>query len=95
MQRERIILILGIITALMPLSGFPTTWKRFLLVVFGVVIAYMASYLIKEKKARLKTTRGNNKGNTYVENRNFLREKESQATQDADSSTTEDSRTKI
>ena len=89
MSKERTIMILGIITAIMPRSGLPTAWKQFLLVVFSIIIASLASYLIKEKKAKLKITRENTKGNTYIENRNFLREKELETRTEADLPTEE------
>ena len=66
----------------MPLSGFPTAWKRFLLVVFGVTIAYMAWHLIKEKKSKLKNIPQNSKTSVYKENRNFLIEKETPVSSD-------------
>ncbi len=40
--------MLGIVTALVPFSGFPLGWKNFLYVASGVVIAVFSALIRKE-----------------------------------------------
>ena len=50
MAKERLIFILGIVVALLSFSGFPTGFKKFLFVVIGLGLAYLAYLLYKEKR---------------------------------------------
>jgi len=73
MSKERKILILGILTALLPISGFPTNWKKFLLFIVGILISYMAWQILRENKNNKKPQKF--KQGIFVENRNILEKK--------------------
>lgn len=47
-SKELYILALGLLTALTPFLGLPNTWKTFLYVGFGVLVAVLAFLLRRE-----------------------------------------------
>jgi len=69
MSKERLLFIIGLIMAIIPLSGFPTSWKKFLISISGLVIIYLAYVLNKEKK---KLFPKKDKVEVYTENRDFI-----------------------
>jgi len=69
MSKERLLFIIGLIMAIIPLSGFPTSWKKFFISISGLVVIYLAYVLYKEKKKLLPKK---DKVEIYTENRNFV-----------------------
>lgn len=49
-SKNRLILILGILVALMPFSGFPAVWKNFFYIIFGLTIAVLSFLLARHKR---------------------------------------------
>jgi hypothetical protein len=49
MSKKRIIILLGVLTTLLPLSGFPSTWRSFFTFIFGVAITGLAFVAYKNK----------------------------------------------
>ncbi len=49
MSKKRIIILLGVLTTLLPLSGFPGAWRSFFTFVFGVAITGLAFVAFKSK----------------------------------------------
>ena len=82
MSKEMTIFILGILTAILPLSGFPTAWKKFMLVVFGLLIAYLAWHLVRLKKQNRNPL--NSSSMSFIENREILKQKELSNEQSSD-----------
>ncbi len=49
-SKNRLILILGIFTALMPFLGFPAIWKNFFYFVFGISISTLSFLIARHKR---------------------------------------------
>lgn len=54
MPKNRIIIILGILVALMPLLGFPHAWESFMQIVFGLAIVILSVWATVDKRLTLK-----------------------------------------
>jgi hypothetical protein len=54
-SKNRSILILGILTALMPFLGFPTSWKNVFYFIFGISISTMSFLIARHKRISKKT----------------------------------------
>ena len=50
MKRERILIILGVLTALAPFYGLPSSYMTVLLILFGFGIAYIGYTLSKKER---------------------------------------------
>jgi phage shock protein PspC (stress-responsive transcriptional regulator) len=48
MKRERILIILGVLTALAPFYGLPSSYMTVLLILFGLGVAYIG-YTLQKK----------------------------------------------
>ena len=48
MKKRTIVVILGIFVAVVPLSGIPTSWKNWIIIGTGILIALIAG--IRRKK---------------------------------------------
>jgi cbb3-type cytochrome oxidase subunit 3 len=68
MNKARVILILGIWTALLPYLGFPYSWKNFLMIFTGIILLYVSYTLYKESKEKAD---GENKFDNFSENSDF------------------------
>lgn len=63
-------LTLGILVIVIPLSGFPQSFKTSLLVAFGALLVYMnVTILHNERMKRPKKTSQNRKTHTFIENK--------------------------
>lgn len=49
-SKNRLILILGVLVALMPFSGFPASWKNFFYIAFGLIISTFSFLLARHKR---------------------------------------------
>lgn len=49
MSKKRLIILLGVLTTILPLSGFPNAWRSFFTFVFGVAITGLAFVAFKNK----------------------------------------------
>jgi TRAP-type C4-dicarboxylate transport system permease small subunit len=49
MSRERILTLIGLLTALAPFLGFPYSWLMFILPVLGVLVALIALSLPRRR----------------------------------------------
>lgn len=65
MSKKRTIILLGILTAILPLTGFPGAWRSFFTFVFGVTISALAfiAYRNGERNEPLEK-----KENSFTEN---------------------------
>ncbi len=65
MSKKRTIILLGILTAILPLTGFPGAWRSFFTFVFGVAISALAfiAYRSGERSEPLEK-----KENSFTEN---------------------------
>lgn len=54
MPRNRIIIVLGILVALMPLFGFPRIWESFFQVALGLCIVVISVWSSIDKRLTLK-----------------------------------------
>lgn len=53
MSKQRMLIILGVLVAIMPFSGFPSSWRTVFFLIFGIsiiVLAYQIDKLIKHLK---------------------------------------------
>jgi len=56
MSKNRIIFIVGVIVLLLPISGFPLSWKNFFYVILGLLLIYLS--LNSSLKRRKEETTG-------------------------------------
>ncbi|KKQ88188.1 MAG: hypothetical protein UT09_C0002G0026 [Parcubacteria group bacterium GW2011_GWF2_38_8] len=68
MNKIKIVLILGVWTAVLPYSGFPIYFKNILFSVSGLLIAYFSYLLYKESKTKDK---GSKTFENFSENNDF------------------------
>ncbi|MCU0660361.1 MAG: hypothetical protein MUD00_01990 [Candidatus Pacebacteria bacterium] len=54
MTKQKAVFFLGIWVAILPFLGFPAAWKRVLAVISGIVIAYIAYTINKQRSVRKK-----------------------------------------
>jgi hypothetical protein len=54
MPKNRIILILGVIIALLPILGFPRSWESFFQVLVGLTIVLLSVWSTVDKRLTLK-----------------------------------------
>jgi ABC-type nickel/cobalt efflux system permease component RcnA len=52
MSKHTLITLLGFFVALVPFLGFPASWKTFLIVASGLVIAFLALTIIARKRKK-------------------------------------------
>jgi len=65
MRKERTLLIIGLLVAVMPFLGFPNSWRKVFFVILGFAIVYLAYLFYKQVKARQPNT---NQSRTFVDN---------------------------
>lgn len=64
MSKEAVLIFLGILVFLVPFLGFPGAFEAVLLVIAGLIIAFLGMVLRWERKVRGSARRGE----SYVEN---------------------------
>ena len=67
MSKQRMLVILGVLVAIMPFSGFPSSWRTIFFLIFGVsiiVLAYQIDKIIKHLKKENELT-------SFVDNRDI------------------------
>ena len=67
MKTARTLLILGIWIAILPYLGFPYSWKKILLTLSGLGVAYVAYILYKKEKIEHDTKLQENLNNLQKE----------------------------
>jgi hypothetical protein len=69
-MNRKIILVLGLIMAFIPWSGFPLGWKSFLVTLGGIIVAFLA-FISRKRKAQPNAMQsaGETGGAVFVENR--------------------------
>ncbi|MES2416121.1 MAG: hypothetical protein V4504_00240 [Patescibacteria group bacterium] len=70
MKTPRTLLILGIWIAILPYLGFPYSWKKILLTLSGLAIAYVAYLLYKKELINIKNI-NSLKFDNFSENSSF------------------------
>lgn len=70
MKTARTLLILGIWIAILPYLGFPYSWKKILLTLSGLGVAYIAYILYKKEKIDTKNI-GSMKFDNFSQNSGF------------------------
>ncbi len=68
MSKGSSIIILGLLTAFLPFTGFPTNIKMTLAVVFGVLIGALGFLVRQERLWLLRAIAGEHKTDAYTEN---------------------------
>lgn len=63
MTKARILLILGVLVAILPYLGFPSSWKDILYTLLGLALMYFSYILYKDSKKRV--------FDNFRENKNF------------------------
>lgn len=66
MRKERTLFILGLWIIILPFSGFPTSWKTFLLALTGLAVIYLAYLFYLEVKQALPKVE--NQSKAFVDN---------------------------
>lgn len=67
MSKNKIVLIIGILLLLIPLTGFPSSWKSFMHIAFGLIlIALSFSNSLKRRSAGRKSVRTKKETSTPV-----------------------------
>jgi uncharacterized membrane protein YuzA (DUF378 family) len=66
MRKERTLLILGVWVSILSFLGFPNSWRKFLYVVTGLALVYLAYLFYKQAKARM--PKEENHMHSYVDN---------------------------
>jgi hypothetical protein len=69
MSKQRTIIVLGVIVALIPYSGFPSSWKTIFFLLCGIGIVVLGYQLDKEIKRLNKDTEGGL--TSFVDNRDI------------------------
>lgn len=70
MKKERTLFFIGLWVAILPYLGFPTSFRKILFVITGLVIIYF-SYMLRKKakeEAQAMEKEDNSKMNTFVDN---------------------------
>lgn len=70
MKKERTLFFIGLWVAILPYLGFPTSFRKILFVITGLVIIYF-SYMLRKKakeEAQAMQKEDNSKMNTFVDN---------------------------
>ncbi len=70
MKKERTLFFIGLWVAILPYLGFPTSFRKILFVITGLVIIYF-SYMLRKKakeEAQVMQKEDNSKMNTFVDN---------------------------
>lgn len=70
MKTARTLLILGIWIAILPYLGFPYSWKKILLTLSGLGVAYISYVLYKKEKIDTKNI-GSMKFDNFSQNSGF------------------------
>jgi membrane protein implicated in regulation of membrane protease activity len=65
MRKERTLLILGVLVAIIPFSGFPMLWRSIFFVIIGGALIYLAYLFYMEAKARISK---DNRSKAFVDN---------------------------
>ena len=65
--QEKILIILGVWVFVLPFTGFPDSWKTWLLVITGLVIIYIGALLLKHSRERQKALITETKTGTFTE----------------------------
>jgi hypothetical protein len=70
MKKERTLFFIGLWVALLPYLGFPTSFRKILFVITGLVIIYFSYMLRKASKEEAQNLQkeDNSKMNTFVDN---------------------------
>lgn len=68
MSKAGVIALLGLLTALLPFVGIPTTFKTALAVIFGLLILALGFLVREEKRWIIRTLQGDHKTDAYTEN---------------------------
>lgn len=66
MRKERTLLILGVWVSVLSFLGFPNSWSKFLFIVTGLALVYLAYLFYKQAKARI--PKEENHMHSYVDN---------------------------
>lgn len=53
MRKERTLLILGILIAILPYLGFPSLFRSLLISVFGLLVSFVGYHFYKNTKKRI------------------------------------------
>ena len=68
MSKAGLIVLLGLLSALLPFVGIPTTTKTVLAVIFGLVILALGFLVREEKKWIIRALEGDHQTDAYTEN---------------------------
>ena len=52
MNKEKVLLILGVWLMILPFLGFPDLWKTILIVVTGLTVTYLSALIWKQVRVR-------------------------------------------
>ncbi len=66
MRKERTLLIIGLLVAVLPFLGFPNSWRKVFFVILGFALVYLAYLFYKQAKARMSINSNHSK--TFVDN---------------------------
>ena len=66
MRKEKTLFALGVWVMILPYLGFPNTWRKFLFIVSGLAIMYIAYLFYLEYKSRV--SRDSSHAKTFTDN---------------------------
>lgn len=66
MRKERTLLILGVLVATIPFSGFPASFRSIFFVIIGIALVYLSYLFYMEAKARM--PKDDNRSKTFIDN---------------------------
>ncbi len=67
MTQEKILIILGLWLFVLPFTGFPESWKTWLVAITGLVVVYLAALLLKRSRDRVRALSTETKTETFTE----------------------------
>ncbi len=65
--QEKMVIGLGIWLIVLPFTGFPSSWKTFLIVLTGLVLAYVGALLFKNAKTHHAEQHAETRTDTFTE----------------------------
>ena len=68
MIKNKIIVFLAVLTALIPFTGFPSGWRDFFVICLALAIGALAIFIIREYEKCADKKGGVSENNVYVEN---------------------------
>ncbi|HZS43093.1 MAG TPA: hypothetical protein VFA52_02625 [Candidatus Paceibacterota bacterium] len=61
-------IVLAVVIAIIPLLGFPPSWRAFFIIVLALIVAVSSYFIYREQMARMPRSNKGPKASTFIEN---------------------------